>query len=89
MPKFHSEETFRQLLVEFGTLHVPATKVGEKYLALSERVLAQKAYHGQLPFPTFRASPSRKSPILADLRDVAMWLDRVRDEHQQDWRNLQ
>ena len=80
-------KTLLLLLEEFGALHVKAEVVSAKYLGLTKRETSERAHRGELPFPTFRAETCR-SPLLVDLRDVAEWIDTVRDSNRQDWRKL-
>jgi hypothetical protein len=80
--------TFLLLMSEFEALHVPAERVAQKYLGLGKRECYDQANQAKLPFPTFRSSESRKSPLLCDLRDVAEWLDKLRHSHRSGWQKI-
>jgi hypothetical protein len=81
-------DTFYHLMAEFRTIHVKAELVTEKYLGLDRKSTMSKANKGELPFPTFKEK-SERAPLLVDLRDVASWLDDLRDRYRSDWRKLQ
>ena len=83
----HDIDTFYLLMAEFKTLHPKAELVAEKYLGLDRKSMLGKASKGQLPFPTFKEA-SERAPLIADLRDVAKWLDDLRHQHRSDWQKL-
>jgi hypothetical protein len=83
-----NNQTFLLLLSEFEVIHVPAEQVAKKYLGLGKRECYDQANQAKLPFPTFRTTESRKSPLLCDLRDVAGWLDQVRHSHKSGWKKI-
>jgi hypothetical protein len=76
------------LMYEFNSVHIPLETVAEKYLRLNRKDAMHRANAGQLPFPTFRATTSQKSTIMVDVRDLADWLDRCRDQAKADWNQL-
>lgn len=71
--------TLYHLLAEYESIHVPLAQVAEKYLNLSSHEACRKANAQSLPFPAFKANGQR-SNWMVDLRDVAEWLDRLRNE---------
>lgn len=71
--------TLYHLLAEYESIHVPLTRISEKYLNLSSPEACRKANAQSLPFPSFKADGLR-SVWMVDLRDMAEWLDRLRTE---------
>ena len=72
--------TYHSLLITYGKPMVQLEVIAKDYLPpMSDRTLKVRASSQQLPFPVFRLG-SQKAPWLADLRDVAEYLDSQRDE---------
>lgn len=77
--------TYFGLLAEFGTVHVPITELGKKYFGYSELVAKNNATKNKYPFPVFRVGQSEKSTWVADIADVANYIDKVKDKAKKEY----
>ncbi|WP_314338383.1 pyocin activator PrtN family protein [Acinetobacter guillouiae] len=48
----------------------------------------KRASKQDLPFPAFKAEESVKSQWLVNITDVAMWLNKQRENSAKDWKNM-
>lgn len=73
-------KTYFALLITYGAPQVKLTTIWPDFLShMSERTLKTRASQQALPFPVLKGE-SQKSEILVDLRDLAEYIDKVRDE---------
>jgi hypothetical protein len=77
--------TYFGLLAEFGTAHVPITELGKKYFGYSELVAKNNAATNKYPFPVFRIGVSNKSTWVADIADVANYIDKVKEKAKKEY----
>jgi hypothetical protein len=82
-----SPTEFQLLAIHKGP--VPLDEICERYLRLSREEAMRQAALNQLPFPTFRLSPSRKAPILVHLSDLANHIDTSRESAKSAWEHSQ
>jgi hypothetical protein len=71
--------TYFALIAEFGAGHVPVTELGKKYFGYDEKKAKVEAARNNYPFPVFRVG-GQKSTWMADLKEVAEYLDRVKEK---------
>jgi hypothetical protein len=71
--------TYFALMAEFGTGHVPVTELGKKFFGYDEQKAKAVASSNKFPFPVFRAG-GQKSPWMADISEVAKYLDEVKEK---------
>jgi len=76
--------TYFGLLAEFGTAHVPVVEIGAKYFGLSEKEAKRKASSNDFPFPVFRIG-TEKSTWVADIADVANYIDKVKEKAKKEY----
>lgn len=76
--------TYFGLLAEFGTAHVPVVELGKKYFGYSELISKNKAATNKYPFPVFRIG-TEKSTWVADIADVANYIDKVKDKAKKEY----
>jgi len=72
--------TYFALMSEFGTATVALADICEKYFGLNEAQAQRRARNHQLPLPTFRGAKSQKAPVLVNISDLALHLDKMRSD---------
>ena len=70
--------TAEDLKQEFKARYVKLNEVTEVYFEWTENYTRDQAAKGLIPFPIFKAVDSPKAPWLADVIDVADWLEKRR-----------
>jgi hypothetical protein len=78
--------TFFALMAEYGTAHIPVEKCADLF-GMSPKKACEAAGRQQLPIPTFRVG-SQKSPWLVDAHLLAVHLDRLKCEAENDWKKI-
>lgn len=78
--------TYFGLLAEFGTAHVPIVELGKKYFNLSEEMAKRDAAANKYPFPVFKVG-TNKSVWMADIADVAKYIDEVKEKAKKEYRS--
>lgn len=68
---------------------IPLTEISKRYLDLSPEEALRRASLNKLPFPTFRLSESRKSPVLVAIEDLAAHIDSRRRCAKEHWEHSQ
>ena len=72
-------KVYTALLITYEKPHVPLDVIARDYLPhWSDREVKRRAKVQNLPFPVFRES-SQKAAYLVDLKDVAAWLESMRE----------
>lgn len=79
--------TFFALMAEYGTAHIPVEKCAELF-GMSPKKACEAAGRQRLPIPAFRIG-SQKSPWLLDAKILADYLDKIKTQAQNDWKNMQ
>lgn len=71
--------TFLALMMEFETGDVPLADCCEKYFGINLKAAERAARKQELPVPCFRGG-SQKSKWMIDAKDLAIWLDKLKEE---------
>jgi len=82
-------KTEAQLLEMFKAPAVPLAEISERYLNQKPRRARVLASLHQLPFPTFRLTPSQKSPLMVQISDLAAHIDAQHKQATSAWENSQ
>lgn len=78
-----------QLLATLKAPVVPLGEICERYLGMGEEWALREAALNNLPFPTFRMTPSRKAPVMVSVTDLASHIDARRECATKAWANSQ
>lgn len=83
------KETEFQLLAVHRAPAVSLDAISEQYLGIGHVVARQRAALNTLPFPTFRLTASKKSPIMVKISDLATHIDNQHQAATAGWENSQ
>lgn len=75
-----------QLFVKYREPAVRLDDICDHYLGMTPAVARRRAALNTLPFPTFRASDSAKSPLLVRVGDLAAHLDARHEAAAEEWK---
>jgi hypothetical protein len=78
-------KTADALIARYGGRDVPLAEICERYFGVSPEIAARNAAKGTLPVPAYRASESRKSPLLVRVDDLAQVLDARYERARSTW----
>ena len=78
-------KTADALIARYGGRDVPLSDVCERYFGVSPEIAARNAAKGTLPIPCYRASASRKAPLLVRVDDLAEILDSRYEKARSTW----
>ncbi|WP_071955737.1 pyocin activator PrtN family protein [Delftia sp. HK171] len=78
--------TFFALMAEYGTAHIPVEKCADLF-GMSPRKACEAACRQKLPVPAFRVG-SQKSPWLVDAQKLAIHLDKLKIQADEEWQRL-
>lgn len=72
------------LAAKYNDASIPLETVCEYYFGLSIHEARKRANKGTLPIPAFRLGDSQKSPWHIHVEDLAVLIDRVKEEARRD-----
>jgi hypothetical protein len=76
------------LMAEFESSTIPLSDIAERYLGMKPATADKKAGAGDLPIATFRIGDSQKAPRIVHVQDLADFIDRRRQEAQDEMERL-
>jgi hypothetical protein len=74
-----------KLIAIHKSVSVPLASISETYFNLAPKAAYQRAHTNELPVPTFRLSPSRKAPLMVNIKDLADHIDKTSDAARESW----
>lgn len=78
-------KTVETLERRYGGRDVPLAEICERYFGMTPEIAVRNATKGKLPVPAYRASTSRKAPLLVRVDDLARILDSRYEEARSTW----
>ncbi|PCH95366.1 MAG: pyocin activator protein PrtN [Gammaproteobacteria bacterium] len=76
------------LLARFETPAVPLKEICKEFLGITPQTAEQKAKACDLPFPTFKARDSERSPTLVSVTDLGKYLNEQYQIGRKEWERV-
>ena len=76
------------LLARFETPAVPLKEICKEFLGITPQTAEQKAKACNLPFPTFKARDSERSPTLVSVTDLGKYLNEQYQIGRKEWERV-
>ena len=76
------------LLALYNTPVVKLKDICEEHLGIMPKTAEQKAKAAQLPFPTFKAIDSERSPTLVNVSDLGAYLQTRYEQGRAQWQSV-
>lgn len=77
-----------QLLAVYRAPAVSLDAISKEYLNVAPGQARRAASLNQLPFPTFKLSPSQKAPVMVKVSDLAAHIDATHQAAKDEWEKL-
>ncbi len=75
------------LLAKFGDVNIPLEKVCKDLFGIEPKKANERACLQDLPVPTYKLG-GKRSPWMIDARRLAEYIDRKKQEAENDWRKM-
>lgn len=76
------------LLARFNTPAVPLKEICKEFLGLTPKTAEQKAKACNLPFPTFKAVQSERSPTMVNVIDLGNHMQKEYEQGREVWERV-